>query len=171
MNPNTECPPTVNVRLRRETGCPPPQEDEGGFYYVSIRAAHADLFSCPGSGRAGFRQDRPAFLTARWKRTGPGERRKACSGPYTFDQPCPLEAEHIYLEGKIYTVRIRTVSQELAEFFIRRLPGAGNDCIHVLSGQLRLIPRCPSGTGAFPDSRGGKDGTRLLAQSDAAGGI
>ena len=24
----------------------------------------------------------------------------------------------------------------------RRLPGAGNDCIHVLSGQLRLIPRC-----------------------------
>ena len=61
--------------------------------------------------------------------------------PYTFDQPYPLEAEHIYMAGKIYTVRIRTISQELAEFFIRRLPGQGNGCLQVLGGELRLIPR------------------------------
>ena len=61
--------------------------------------------------------------------------------PYTFDQPYPLEAEHIYMAGKIYTVRIRTISQELAEFFIRRLPGQGNGCLQLLGGELRLIPR------------------------------
>ena len=82
------------------------------------------------------------LLDGALEKNGPGGAQKSLFWPYTFDQPCPLEAEHIYLEGKIYTVRIRTVSQELAEFFIRRLPGAGNDCIHVLSGQLRLIPRC-----------------------------
>ena len=69
------------------------------------------------------------------------EGRRILFWPYTFDQPCPLEAKHIYLEGKIYTVRIRTVSQELAEFFARRLPGAGNDSMHVLGGELRLIPQ------------------------------
>ena len=62
--------------------------------------------------------------------------------PYTFDQPYPLEAEHIYCVGKIYTVRIRTISQELAEFFSSVLPFCGSDCLQILGGELRLIPRC-----------------------------
>ena len=62
--------------------------------------------------------------------------------PYTFDQPYPLEAEHIYCVGKIYTVHIRTISQELAEFFSSVLPFCGSDCLQILGGELRLIPRC-----------------------------
>lgn len=60
---------------------------------------------------------------------------------YTFDQPFPLESEHIYREGKIYTVRIRTISQELAEFFIRRLPLYTDGCLQVLEGEVKVIPR------------------------------
>lgn len=60
---------------------------------------------------------------------------------YTFDQPFPLESEHIYQEGKIYTVRIRTISQELAEFFIGRLPLYADGCLQVLGGELKIIPR------------------------------
>lgn len=71
-----------------------------------------------------------------------GKRNKSRFRAYTFDQPYPLEAGHIYREEKIYTVRIRTVSPELAEFFSRRLPGCGSDCLQVLGGELRLIPRC-----------------------------
>ena len=61
--------------------------------------------------------------------------------PYTFDQPYPLEAERVYCTGKVYTVRIRTISQELAEFFSRMLPLCRSDCLQVLGGGLRLIPR------------------------------
>lgn len=60
---------------------------------------------------------------------------------YTFDQPYPLESEHIYREGKIYTVRIRTISQKLAEFFVRQLPLYADGCLQVLDGELKVIPR------------------------------
>ncbi len=36
---------------------------------------------------------------------------------YTFDLPHPLESGNIYQEGNVYTVRIRTIRQELASFF------------------------------------------------------
>ncbi|HJA94547.1 MAG TPA: CRISPR-associated endoribonuclease Cas6 [Candidatus Eisenbergiella merdipullorum] len=60
---------------------------------------------------------------------------------YTFDQPFPLESGHIYLEGKIYTVRIRTISQKLAEFFVSRLSWYADGCLQILDGELRVIPR------------------------------
>ena len=61
--------------------------------------------------------------------------------PYTFDHPYPLEGERVYRTGKVYTVRIRTISQELAEFFARGLPGCGSDWLQVRGAELRLIPR------------------------------
>lgn len=60
---------------------------------------------------------------------------------YTFDLPYPLEAKHVYCERKIYTIRIRTVHQELAEFLSRRLPLCGSEWIQIFGGELRVIPR------------------------------
>ena len=40
---------------------------------------------------------------------------------YVTDAPWPIEKDGIYKEGKVYTLRIRTVKQELAEFFSEKL--------------------------------------------------
>ena len=61
--------------------------------------------------------------------------------PYTFDLPFPIESGLIYQPGKIYTVRIRTIRQELAEFFVRRLPVHQSEEMQGLSGELKIIPR------------------------------
>lgn len=59
---------------------------------------------------------------------------------YTFDLPYPLESGHIYEEGKIYTVRIRTILEELAVYFACRLPGSEAAGIQGLSAELGIIP-------------------------------
>ncbi len=89
--------------------------------------------------------------------------------PYTFDEPYPLEAEHIYCVGKIYTVRIRTISQELAEFFSSVLPFCGSDCLQILRGTKRANCQMLSGARAYIDTGGGEDTAWVLAQSDAGG--
>lgn len=43
---------------------------------------------------------------------------------YVTDAPWPIEKDGIYKEGKVYTLRIRTVKQELAEFFSEKLYAA-----------------------------------------------
>lgn len=60
--------------------------------------------------------------------------------PYTFDLPYPLEAGRIYEAGKVYTVRIRTIREELAVYFIGRLPGSSAAGIQGLSAELELVP-------------------------------
>lgn len=60
---------------------------------------------------------------------------------YTFDLPYPPESEHVYKERKIYTIRIRTVKKELAEYFETCLPLYGAAGVQGLSGELRQIPR------------------------------
>ena len=60
---------------------------------------------------------------------------------YTFDLPHPLESGNIYQEGNVYTVRIRTIRQELASFFCEKLPVHSTSGLQGLGGELRVIPQ------------------------------
>ncbi len=60
---------------------------------------------------------------------------------YTFDLPHPLESGNIYQGRNIYTVRIRTIRQELASFFHEKLPMHSTSRIQGLGGVLRVIPQ------------------------------
>lgn len=64
---------------------------------------------------------------------------------YTFDLPYPLESEHIYRQEKIYAIRIRTIQEPLAAYFVKVLPTHEAVGIQGLSGELRILPRCSLG--------------------------
>ena len=60
---------------------------------------------------------------------------------YCFDLPYPFESSRVYEAGKVYTVRIRTVKQDLAEYFSQMLPyhRAGEVC--GMGGDLKIITK------------------------------
>ncbi|MBN7771877.1 CRISPR-associated endoribonuclease Cas6 [Clostridium aminobutyricum] len=60
---------------------------------------------------------------------------------YVFDGLYPVEREVIYHQGKIYTLRIRTVDSTLADYFEKYLFTAYTDEIKVLTVTKRLIPQ------------------------------
>lgn len=60
---------------------------------------------------------------------------------YVTDAPWPIEKDGIYKEGKIYTLRIRTVKQELAEFFSEKLYAHASKELEGVGGKLRIIPK------------------------------
>ena len=58
---------------------------------------------------------------------------------YVFDRPYQPEPDKSYLPGKLYTIRIRTVKPELAEYFLNQLPGSRTDKLHILNGEIRVV--------------------------------
>jgi CRISPR-associated endoribonuclease Cas6 len=59
---------------------------------------------------------------------------------YVFDLPYPLNKDGVYKSG-IYTVRVRTVKQGLAEYFSTVLPFHKTDYLIGISGKLGIIPK------------------------------
>lgn len=62
---------------------------------------------------------------------------------YVFDLPYPIERDGIYKKDKIYTVRLRTVKQDLAEYFSWKLPFHQIEEFRGVGGELRIIPQKP----------------------------
>lgn len=60
---------------------------------------------------------------------------------YVMDAPWPIEKDGIYKEGNIYTLRIRTVKQELAEYFSEHLYSHSSKELLGVGGDLRIIPK------------------------------
>lgn len=60
---------------------------------------------------------------------------------YCFDAPYPLEEDKIYKRNKIYTVTIRTIEKDLAEFFTNKLVNEFNDNIKGLTSEIRILPK------------------------------
>ena len=60
---------------------------------------------------------------------------------YVTDAPWPVEKDGVYKKGKIYTLRIRTVKQELAEFFLEKLHIHKSKELLGIGGKIRIIPK------------------------------
>lgn len=64
-----------------------------------------------------------------------------CYKQYCFDQPYPVEKDGRYKKEHVYTVRIRTVSAELAEYFSNNLANHYNTQVKGLTSEIRIIPQ------------------------------
>lgn len=62
---------------------------------------------------------------------------------YSFDSAYPIEKDGIYKKGKVYTVRLRTIKRDLAEYFSSKLPFHEILEFHGVGGELRMIPQRP----------------------------
>lgn len=60
---------------------------------------------------------------------------------YCFDSPYPLEKDKVYKKGKIYTLTIRTIDFNLAEFFSNSLLDVQTYFIKALSSEIKIIPQ------------------------------
>lgn len=60
---------------------------------------------------------------------------------YCHDYFWPLEKDGIYKAGNIYTVRVRMIKQELAEYFSERLPYHETNELLGVGGELKIIPK------------------------------
>ena len=60
---------------------------------------------------------------------------------YCFDQPYPVEKDGIYKKDCIYTIRVRTVNQELMQYFLENLSNHYTDWVKGLTLNVRIIPR------------------------------
>lgn len=58
---------------------------------------------------------------------------------YCFDFPYPAEKDQIYKKGKIYTLTIRTLNFDLAEFFSNSLLDVQTYFIKALSSEIKII--------------------------------
>lgn len=62
---------------------------------------------------------------------------------YVFDLPYEIEKDGIYKKGKIYTVRIRTVKRDLAEYFSSKLSFHETEEFRGVGGELRIVSKRP----------------------------
>lgn len=60
---------------------------------------------------------------------------------YCFDAPFPLELDKLYKKGKIYTLTLRTINKDLADFFANILVNQYNEDIKALTASIRIIPK------------------------------
>lgn len=60
---------------------------------------------------------------------------------YCFDAPYPLEKDKVYKKDKIYTLTLRTISKELADFFANKLVNEFNSNIKGLTAEIRILPK------------------------------
>ncbi|WP_129600187.1 CRISPR-associated endoribonuclease Cas6 [Anaerophilus nitritogenes] len=60
---------------------------------------------------------------------------------YCFCSFYPLEKDKIHKRGNNYTIRIRTVDYELANFFNKELVNHFNDNIKALTSTIRILPQ------------------------------
>lgn len=66
---------------------------------------------------------------------------KNCYKMYCFDQPYPVEKDSVYKKEHIYTVRIRTVNTELADYLSNGLSNHFNNQIKGLTIDIKMIPK------------------------------
>ena len=62
---------------------------------------------------------------------------------YCFDFLYPAERDQVYKKGKIYTLTIRTVDFDLAEFFSNSLLDVQTRFIKALSSEVKILPQKP----------------------------
>lgn len=60
---------------------------------------------------------------------------------YCFDAPYPIEENKVYKKDTIYTLTIRTIDKELAEFFANKLVNEFNKNVKGLTSEVRILPK------------------------------
>lgn len=60
---------------------------------------------------------------------------------YSFDGFSPSEKDGIYEKGMIYGVRLRTVKEDLAEFFLNNLDGEETAAMRCNRADIKIIPK------------------------------
>lgn len=60
---------------------------------------------------------------------------------YCFDAPYPIEEDKVYKKDKIYTLTVRTIDKNLAEFFTNKLVNEFNDNVKGLTSEIRILPK------------------------------
>ncbi|QAA33499.1 CRISPR-associated endoribonuclease Cas6 [Clostridium manihotivorum] len=60
---------------------------------------------------------------------------------YCFDSLYPIEKDKIYNSGKIYTLTLRTVGEDLAKFFLERLKNEYDENFKGLTAEVRIVPK------------------------------
>lgn len=60
---------------------------------------------------------------------------------YCFDLPYPIEEDKIYKKGNIYTLTIRTIDNNLADFFANKLVNEFSDNLKGLTSEIRILPK------------------------------
>lgn len=60
---------------------------------------------------------------------------------YCFDGFYPVEKDKVYKKGKIYTVTLRTINKNIAEFFNGKLVNEYNSYIKGLTCEIRILPK------------------------------
>ena len=60
---------------------------------------------------------------------------------YCYDLLAPLEKDKVYKAEQIYTLTIRTVDEELADFFYRVCPEISTREFKGLNAQIRILPK------------------------------
>ena len=60
---------------------------------------------------------------------------------YVHDMLWPIERDGVYKQGKIYTFRIRTISQEMAEYFMDHLSYQKTKEFTGVSTDIKILPK------------------------------
>lgn len=60
---------------------------------------------------------------------------------YCFNSFYPLEREGIYKVGNIYTIKIRTIDKDIANYLNNKLANEYTDCIKGLTTEIHIIPK------------------------------
>lgn len=60
---------------------------------------------------------------------------------YCYNSFYPLEDDKKYKKGKIYTIQLRTIDRNLADFFCTRLVNHFDDSIKGLTSKIKIIPQ------------------------------
>jgi len=60
---------------------------------------------------------------------------------FTFDMLYPQEADKVYKNGKIYTLTIRTINEQLAHFFYEELQNRYTDDLKGLTTEIKIISK------------------------------
>lgn len=60
---------------------------------------------------------------------------------YCFDSLYPLAEDKIYKKEKVYTLTIRTIDKDLADYFNENLHNMSSNAIKCLTSQIRIIPK------------------------------
>lgn len=60
---------------------------------------------------------------------------------YCFDGLYPIEKNKVYSSDNIYTITLRTINKDLADFFVNKLVNEYNKTIKGLTCEIRIIPK------------------------------
>ncbi|SFU78049.1 CRISPR-associated endoribonuclease Cas6 [Clostridium sp. DSM 8431] len=69
--------------------------------------------------------------------------KRNCFKNYCFDLLYPIEKDKLYKNNKAYTLRIRTINRNLADFFSNKLVNCYDNNFKALVGEIKIIPKKP----------------------------